>query len=188
MEIRLEGATEAAGFFRELLVESAATGSRQLFGGAVKLDSVESQTGAKHKFDGSSITLWYTAFEKPTVRQIREAEVATMMFGIDRRRYTGKLVDVRIGKDGTLYILCGGILERRDEANKGMPAFRAFNVDRGVVLSCVLNAEPAGLAQKPSSPGVPTNGKAHGPMPTAVPGVQVPLPQGGNGTNGGHQK
>lgn len=164
MKIELNSPQEAADFLERLHDEVALTGNREAMG--VKLDSVPSMPGSVHRFDGSTVTVWYQSSGRtPTARQIREASAATNL-GIPTGRYTGKIVDVKRARDGTVYVLCGGILERRDEANDGMPAFRAFSPSKGQVLNLSINTE---IVVQPSiRPTVVhpraglTNGASHG--------------------------
>lgn len=158
MKIELNSPQEAVEFFDRLCAELETTGGRELVGGTVKLDSVPSMPGSIHKFDGSTVTVWYRVCAKPSARQIREATVAVQMLGMPQERHTGKLVDVKRAKDGSVFFLCGGVLERRDEANDGMPAFRAFNPSKGQVLGMTVNCEAAISTS--------TNGSVHIPAPT----------------------
>ena len=168
MQIKINTPQEAVEFFDNLRLELEATASRNLMGGKVRLDAVPSMPGSVHRFDGSTVTVWYKSGAKATERQLREAAVAVELMGMPRERYTGKLLDIKRGKDGSVYFLCGGVLERRDEANNGMPAFRAFNPSKGQVLSMVINTEVAvtqsvSIARFPVQAGVrSSNGVAHG--------------------------
>lgn len=168
MQIALNSPQEAVEFFERLHDEVLRTGDRTSMG--VKLDSVPSMPGAVHKFDGSTVTVWYRSANKPTDRQIREATVAVGMMGIPRDRFTGKLIDARRTKDGSVFFLCGGVLERRDEGNNGMPAFRAFNPSKGQVLSMSINTEVTvtqpvrGVRMPVHGMGKASNGAANGAM------------------------
>jgi hypothetical protein len=106
--------------------------------GMIKLDTVPSINGAVHQMDGSIVRVYYKAAEEPTARAIREAAEATETLGLSRRVYTGRLIDIMRGKDGTVYFKVRTV-ERRDERHNNQPAFRAFNPSKGQLLEMVFN-------------------------------------------------
>jgi len=122
--------------------------TRSVEGGAVKLDSVPSARGAVHRLDGSVVQVVYKAANPPTERQIREAEVATRV--VPRQQYTGRLIDIKRGQDGTVYFLVKAI-ERRDEDNSDEPAFRTLNPSKGRVFEMTIN--PAAITQAAGARG-----------------------------------
>jgi hypothetical protein len=95
-------------------------------------------TGATHSMDGSKVVLYYRAAHKPTAAQIAKADYAVNTLKIDRRRYTGTLVDVFISK-GTLYLLLAGVLERdREQKTKHQMNFRMMNLEDGEVYKAFI--------------------------------------------------
>jgi hypothetical protein len=147
MEIKLtaEAASRMFGIWRAEL--EANPRARAVENGEVKLDTVPSAVGAVHLMDGSLVEVWYKASKPPTERAIREASEATQMMHMPRQRYTGKLIDIKRGADGTVYFLVRA-LERREEGT-GMPAFRAFNPSKGQVLEMTINMTVSGAAPEP---------------------------------------
>lgn len=109
---------------------------RSCAGGQIKLDSVPSERGAVHTMDGSVVRIYYKAANPPTARAVREASRVVEM-GMSRRVYTGKLIDIKRGADGTVYFKVRTV-ERVDESSGAM-AFRAFNPSKGQLLEMVIN-------------------------------------------------
>jgi hypothetical protein len=103
--------------------------------------------GVTHKLDGSNVLLSYKAFHKPTQEAIAQAQYATVTLKIDRRRYTGRLIDVFHHK-GTLYCLLGGVLERDRGSNRHGYNFRTFNLDDGNLLAAWVEEVQAQLKTK----------------------------------------
>lgn len=94
--------------------------------------------GATHSMDGSKVVLYYRAAHKPTAVQIAKADYAVNTLKIDRRRYTGTLVDVFVSR-GTLYLLLAGVLERdREQKSKQKMNFRMFNLEDGEVYKAFI--------------------------------------------------
>lgn len=110
---------------------------RTCAGGQIRLDTVPSERGAVHQMDGSIVRIHYHAANQPTERAIREASVAVGM-GMSRRVYTGKLIDIKRGADGTVYFKVRTV-ERRDERHGHQPAFRTFNPSKGQLIEMVIN-------------------------------------------------
>ncbi|MDX6768944.1 MAG: hypothetical protein SF051_05385 [Elusimicrobiota bacterium] len=142
MEYRLSS-TEAVRMFevwcREL---EASPGRRAVEGGDIRLDSVPSARGAEHRMNGSVVEAWYKAANPPSERALREAAAATRELQLPRQRYSGRLIDIKRARDGTVYFLLRAV-ERRDESNNGMPAYRAINPSKGTLISLCINPAQA---------------------------------------------
>lgn len=167
MEIKLTSAEAVIMFdtwHRELNSNRAA---RAVEGGAIKLDAVPSARGAVHQMDGALVYVWYRAANEPTERAIREAQVATVVMNMPRQLYTGKLIDILKGADGTVYFKVMAV-ERRDEARNGMPAFRSFNPSKGQLIEMTIN---------PSAATISAGATAAAPAATRIQTVE-PVPAG----------
>jgi hypothetical protein len=115
---------------------------RAVENGQVKLDSVPSTCGAVHQMDGSLVEVWYRAANLPTTQAIAEAHRATVEFGLPRQLYSGRLIDIKRGADGTVHFLVKAI--QRDGAG-----FRCFNPSKGQLLEMTINPAVAQLAAQP---------------------------------------
>jgi len=147
MEIRLTVA-EAARMFEVWRVElenSSTSGQRAVENGQVILDSVPSARGAVHAMNGSLVEVWYRTDPNntPTARAIDEARRATVEFGLPRQLYSGRLVDIKRGADGTVYFMVKAI--QRDGAG-----FRCFNPSKGQLLHMTINPAAAALVAQPA--------------------------------------
>jgi hypothetical protein len=150
MEYRLT-AHEAVRLFdiwrREL---DGAPEARAVENGQIRLDSVASPTHSargqrtQHAMDGALVIVWYRAANPATARAVREASVATELMGLPRQLYTGKLIDILRGSDGTVYFKLRAI-ERIDETTH-QPAFRSFNPSKGGLIEMVINPSAATVA------------------------------------------
>ena len=103
--------------------------------------------GKDHQLNGSRVTLWYTACNKPTAEQIKQAQYATQVLHIPRKRYTGTLVDVFL-HNGTLYCQMAGVLERDRGTGKHPMNFRHFNLDDGDLFAAYFE-DPVLVPQAP---------------------------------------
>lgn len=177
MEIKLTSA-EAVVMFNAWYTELAANRTaRAVESGHVKLDSVPSTRGAVHTMDGALVIVWYRAANEPTERAIREASVATQVMNLPRQMYTGKLIDIIKGADGTVYFKVMAV-ERRDERRQGMPAFRSFNPSKGQLIEMTVNPAAATLATLPAAVDAIRNAAVMADdQPTGIPPVE-PLPAG----------
>jgi hypothetical protein len=138
MEIKLTS-VEAVSMFNIWHTEKE-SGARRVEGGAIQLDSVPSIPGAEHAMDGSTVIVWYQAAEEPTARAIQEARTAVEIMQLPRKLYMGKLIDIKKGRDGTVYFLVRSMT--RHDAN-GQPAYRAFNPSKGQLLEMTINPSGA---------------------------------------------
>lgn len=108
-------------------------GKREMLG--VKLDSTPAWEGASpilHALDGAEIDAVYLSYLIPTDEQ-KQAALPAKLAGVKLERITGRLVDVRKVKDGTVQVLFTNGL--RDA--EGEPAYRGPNVDKGIL--CALS-------------------------------------------------
>jgi hypothetical protein len=125
---------EATKMFEAMLTE-AESGNRELLGGTVRLDSVPAWKGtSEHKLDGSMIHALYLAYRKATDDQKKQADSAKLS-GLDLEELRGRVIDLRRCKDGTIQVLMTNGL--RDGAGK--PAFRSFNIHKGIVLAFAID-------------------------------------------------
>ena len=155
-------------------------GVRAVEGGEIKLDSVPSTRGAVHPMDGALVFVWYRAANPPTERAVREAQVATQVMNLPRQLYTGKLIDILKGADGTVYFKVMAV-ERRDESRNGMPAFRSFNPSKGQLIEMTINPTAATIAAAPRESLTPGNTGGIQPAPVApVPGNLVAVRRDAN--------
>jgi hypothetical protein len=154
---------------------SANPAARAVEQGGIKLDAVPSARGAVHTMDGALVIVWYRAANEPTERAIREAAVATQVMNLPRQLYTGKLIDIKRGADGTVYFKLMAI-ERRDESRNGMPAFRSFNPSKGQLIEMVINPSAATQAAGPAVPSAIQSTPAVAPVQPVPPGVAVRRP------------
>ena len=153
MEMKLTSA-EAVRLFDIWAAElSADPARRAVETGEIKLDSVPTARGAVHTMDGALVYVWYRAANEPTERAIREAHVATAIQNLPRQLYTGRLIDIVRGADGTVYFKVMAS-ERRDEARQGMPAFRSFNPSKGQLIEMTINPSAATVAATSGPRGV----------------------------------
>ncbi len=137
MQIKLT-VVEAARMFELWRQEiEARAGLRAVENGEVKLDTVPSARGAVHQMDGSLVEVWYRAANPPTATAIAEARRATVEFGLPRQLYSGRLIDIKRGSDGTVYFMVKAI--QRDGEG-----FRCFNPSKGQLLEMVIN--PSAMA------------------------------------------
>jgi hypothetical protein len=151
MEFKLTVA-EAARMFEIWRQEiEAGVSVRAVENGQIKLDSVPSTRGAEHQLDGSLVEIWYRAANPSTPIAIQQAHRATVEFGLPRQLYSGRLVDIKRGADGTVYFLVKAI--QRDGAG-----FRTFNPSKGQLLEMTINPAAASLvapaAIQPQTPAV----------------------------------
>lgn len=118
--------------FAKALAEAKAAGKRELLG--VKFDSTPAWGTDKteHKLDGSEVEAVYLSYMEATDRQKFQATPAKLA-GVKLERISGRLIDVRTCKDGTVQLLLSNGL--RD--GEGKIAFRGPNVDKGIL--CALS-------------------------------------------------
>lgn len=155
MEIKLTAA-EAVRMFGIFRAEMERTpGIRSVENGHIVLDAVPSGPGAVHQMNGSLVEVWYRAANPASARAIAEAHRATVEFGLPRQLYTGRLIDIKRGSDGTVYFLVKAI--QREGAG-----FRAFNPSKGQLLEMTINPSAQHLvapaiqapAAQPAQPAV----------------------------------
>jgi hypothetical protein len=145
MQIKLTVA-EAARMFEIFRAEMDANpGLRAVENGNVVLDAVPSAPGAVHQMNGSLVEVWYKAANPATPRAIAEARRATVEFGLPRQLYSGRLIDIKRGSDGTVYFMVRAI--QRDGAG-----FRCFNPSKGQLLEMTINPAAAQLVSGAQSP------------------------------------
>jgi len=92
------------------------------------------------KLNGSEVDLVYLAYKLPTEKQKRQARPAKSA-GVRLERITGRLVDVRTCKDGTVQVLFTNGLR---DAEGNIP-YRGPNVDKGILCALSINE---GLGEK----------------------------------------
>lgn len=139
MELKLT-ATEAVRMFEIWRTEiDGRPGAREVENGVVRLDSVPSARGAIHQMNGSLVEVRYQAAFEPTARAIAEARRATVEFGLPRQLYSGRLIDIKRGTDGTVYFMVKAI--QREGAG-----WRCFNPSKGQLIEMTINPAAAALA------------------------------------------
>ena len=121
--------------FAKALARVKTIGAREFLG--VKMDSVPAWAPVdgkqiEHKLDGSEVEAVYLSYMEATDRQKFQATPAKMA-GVKLERISGRLIDVRTCKDGTVQLLMSNGL--RD--GEGKIAFRGPNVDKGIL--CALS-------------------------------------------------
>ena len=121
-------------------------GQRHTENGEVRLDGVPSTRGAVHDMMGSTVRVVYKAGGPTTERAIREAREATVVMRKPRKRYDGKLIDIKKNRFGEVYFLIR-TSDRRDEANDDAPAYRAMNPSKGDLLKLIINPDLDSLAE-----------------------------------------
>lgn len=124
---------EEATAFVKALLKARQDGKREHM--TARLDSVPAWSGVKKDPaapewvpDGSEVEAVYLSYMEADEKQKEEAKPAKLA-GVKLERMSGRLVDVRLCKDGTCQLLLVSGL--RDAAGK--PAFRGPNVDKGIL-------------------------------------------------------
>lgn len=122
--------------------------------GQVKLDSVPSTHGAVHAMDGSLVEVWYRATKAPTSRAIAEARRATEEFGLPRQLYSGRLIDIKRGRDGTVFFMVKAV--QREGAG-----YRCFSPSKGQLIEMTINpaAVEAGSLMQPAPTATAQGGR-----------------------------
>ena len=134
--MRYRTVKEATEFVRAL-ARVKGVGAREFLG--VKLDSVPAWEAAvtgpiEHKLDGANIEVVYLSYLEATEKQ-KEQAMPAKLAGVKLERITGRLVDVRTCKDGTVQVLFTNGL--RD--GEGKVAFRGPNVDKGILCYLAID-------------------------------------------------
>lgn len=128
---------ESMSFVRELNKAKKA-GQREFMG--ARLDSVPAWvpnadgSPIVHKLDGSPIEAVYVSYLPADEKQVKQAENAKLA-GMKMERISGRLVDVRECKDGTIQVLVTNGLRSGD----GKVPFRSFNIDKGILAAVGFN-------------------------------------------------
>lgn len=125
--MRLRTYKEAMEFVK-LLLKAKEEGKREL-PSLAKLDSVPAWAGTSaHKLDGSEVEAVYLSYLPATDKQKKQADTARLA-GVKLERISGRLIDVRKTKDGTVQVLFSNGLRNAD----GSIPFRGPNVDKGIL-------------------------------------------------------
>lgn len=128
--MRYRTINEATEFVRAL-ARVKTVGAREFLG--VKMDSVPAWEAAdgkaiEHKLDGAEVEAVYLSYLVADDKQKEQAKPAKLA-GVKLERISGRLVDVRTCKDGTVQLLLTNGL--RD--GEGKVAFRGPNIDKGIL-------------------------------------------------------
>lgn len=125
--MRLRTHKEAMEFVK-LILKAKQEGQREL-PSLAKLDSVPAWSGtSEHKLDGSEVEAVYLSYLPATKKQKKQADTARLA-GVRLERISGRLIDVRQCKDGTVQVLFSNGLRNAD----GAIPFRGPNVDKGIL-------------------------------------------------------
>lgn len=131
--MRLRTYKEAMEFVKLLL--AAKEGGKRELPSLAKLDSVPAWAGTSaHKLDGSEVEAVYLSYLPATDKQKKQAEPAKLA-GVKLERISGRLIDVRKVKDGTVQVLFSNGLRNAD----GSIPFRGPNVDKGILCYLAVN-------------------------------------------------
>lgn len=131
--MRLRTYKEAMEFVKLLL--AAKEGGKRELPSLAKLDSVPAWSGtSEHKLDGSEVEAVYLSYLPATEKQKKEADTARLA-GVKLERISGRLIDVRQVKDGTVQVLFSNGLRNAD----GSIPFRGPNVDKGILCYLAVN-------------------------------------------------
>jgi len=125
---------EEATAFVKFLLDQKTEGVRAPMKATVKLDTLPAWNGADAICDGSEIDAVYISYRPATDKQKQQAMPAKMA-GVKLERITGRLVDVRKCKDGTVQVLFTNGLRDTD----GKIPYRGPNIDKGILCALSIN-------------------------------------------------